>query len=84
MMFLLVELLPLPFFFKMIILSMQVEASATYGSKHCLRHAVVTEPIDQSHDFSFIHKFYYENYYICTMKHVLSWGAVTNMARGRR
>ena len=42
---------------------MQVEASATYGSKHCLRHAVVTEPIDQSHDFSFIHKFYYENYY---------------------
>ena len=42
---------------------MQVEASATYGSKHCLRHAVVTEPIDQSHYFSFIHKFYYENYY---------------------
>ena len=42
---------------------LQVEASATYGSKHCLRHAVVTEPIDQSHDFSFIHKFYYENYY---------------------
>ena len=37
---------------------MQVEASATYGSKHCLRHAVVTEPIDQLHDFSFIHKFY--------------------------
>ena len=30
---------------------MQVEASATYGSKHCLRHTVVTEPIDQSHDF---------------------------------
>ena len=28
-----------------------------------VRHAVVTEPIDQSHDFSFIHKFYYENYY---------------------
>ena len=60
---------------------MQVEASATYGSKTVY---VTQWSLNRLTNRMTFHSFISFTTRITTMKHVLSWGAVTNMACGRR